>query len=528
MTTSILRRLDPATWWLAAGLLTLAAWRLVPWFIHSWATDPYFSHGWLVMLWGLGVALFRFLVLEKTVHDSTAAGKALHAWKAGVHSAQALLLPAGGLLLLAGFAMDIASLKALGWLLSCIALVRWRLGPERFRPLAVPLYFTLLSIPWPWGIVQMVALPMQEISSSLARISLDLGGLPVLQEGVLLDTGRFKLVVEEACSGLRSFVALLTVAIYLLGTGWGSRRQRWILPFVVLAIILFGNATRLISALCIGHFFDQHLAMLWVEDISPFLLILIEAALLLFWLRRPAARTVAPRFAWHDIPGLLAGSKLRLDTGRPTASHLVGTGLLLLAVLSLLIPAQQSQVSLPEWPAPPGWKDVHDEALDYSLNEIQQAMQDGAIVRLVRIRSLADPDKLVDGQLIVSTGGPGRDVDDPRFCYRSNGWRMLLERHHELPVVAGQQGPVVNEILEELPRQGITRLDWFAYRVGKRWVNSYVELRLYQMMGRALRQLDSIAVVHVSTPLARSGDRENEIRLARQRLAALWETMPLH
>ncbi len=431
----------------------------------------------------------------------------------------------------ASMALNVFSLKALGWMLILIGLVRWRVGAERFRIIAMPLYFTLLSIPWPWGVVQMIALPLQEISATLARIFLDLSGLPVLQEGIVLDTGRFKLVVEEICSGLRSFVALLTVAIFLIATGWGSRNQRWAAPFVVLGIILCGNATRLITALAIGHWFSPEWAMVWVEDISPFMLILAEAAILLLWLNAPARKHIyrKPRLnvamVKQGLSKFIAGSPV----GVINKSRVTAVGFMVVAMVTYVVPTPDKDVFLPEWPVPDGWHAVYADYLTETKNIILSAMQGGAIAKVVRVQSDSNPADIVDGQMIISKGGPGRDVDDPRFCYRSQGWRMLMEKVHTLPLLGAESAnvPKVSEILEEHPGTGVIRLDWFAYKVGNRWTNGYGELRFYQLLARAMRSLDSIAVVRVSTPVGYGADREAELAQARLRLASLWQSMPL-
>jgi len=528
----LMRRLNPAAWWLSACLLALAAYHLTPWFIESWATDPYFSHGWMVMLWGTGLAIWRLATAENKLDPAVDGSNR----KASRHSflirMERLLLPAGSFILLLGLSLDIATLKAIGWMLSVFGLLHWRLGAVRFGHIAAPLYFTLLSIPWPWSIVQYMALPLQEISSTMARVILDSLGLPVWQEGVTLDSGRFKLVVEEGCSGMRSFVAVLTVAIYFMGMGWGSITQRWFHPLVVLAIILCGNGIRLVTALGIGHYWSPQWAMIWVEDISPFLLIVFEAALLLAWLDKPVQMNrKAKATPISDLPGMLKtrwqDSAVAMADSRTGALQLSGLVLLLTCILSFAIPGEKSSVVLPEWQVPDGWSKVESNVIDASLKEIQGAMQAGAIVQVVRVQSESNPDDIVDGQMIISLGGPGRDVDDPRYCYRSKGWRMLAENLHSIGRSENHQMPVVNEILEELPRLRASRLDWFAYRVDGRWVHDYMEFRLHQMLARAMRRLDRIAVVHVSTPLGQSGQRENEIRMARKRLASLWKTMPL-
>jgi len=531
MLDALIQRLNPAAWWLSAALLSAPAYYIAPWFLQSWATDPYFSHGWMVMLWGVGLAIWRLSASEQEQEVTSAGVRRNTLRPVFLTTLEPLMLPTGAFILMLGLSLDIATLKALGWMFSIFGLLHWRLGAKRFGYVAAPLYFTLLSIPWPWSIVQYMALPLQEVSSTMARFILDTLGLPVWQEGVTLDSGRFKLVVEEGCSGMRSFVAVLTVAIYFMGMGWGSITQRWLHPLVVLIIILCGNGIRLVTALGIGHYWSHEWAMIWVEDISPFLLIVFEAALLLTWLDKPAHSFRTKAVPLAGIPCILKelwqDSAVAFTASPPGSLHLGGLALLLVGILSFAIPGEKSSVVLPEWKTPAAWQSIESGVVDASSKEIQDAMQAGAIVRVVRMQSLSNPGDIVDGQMIISLGGPGRDVDDPRFCYRSKGWRMLAEQLHSIDSTTAPQVPVVNEILEELPRMHTTRLDWFAYRVDGRWVHGYMEFRLHQMLARAMRRLDSIAVVHISTPLGQSGHRENEIRMARERLAAIWQTMPL-
>ena len=338
-------------------------------------------------------------------------------------------------------------------------------------------------------------------------------------------------MVEEICSGLRSFVALLTVAIFLIGAGWGSRRQRWAAPFVVLAIILSGNATRLITALAIGHWFYPDWAMVWVEDVSPFLLILAEAVILFAWLKPPTRRYTyrKPHLSVAMVKLWLSRFITDAPVGIINKSRVTAVAFMAIAMITYVIPTPDKDVFLPEWPVPDGWHAVYADYLTETENIILSAMQGGAIAKVVRVQSDSNPLDIVDGQMIISKGGPGRDVDDPRFCYRSQGWRMLMEevRTLSLPNTGSGNAPKVSEILEEHPSMGVTRLDWFAYKVGDRWTSHYGELRFYQLLARATRSLDSIVVARVSTPIKLTGDREEALSQARQRLQTLWQTMSL-
>ena len=131
-------------------------------------------------------------------------------------------------------------------------------------------------------------------------------------------------------------------------------------------------------------------------------------------------------------------------------------------MVTYIAPAPDKDVFLPEWPIPDGWHAVYADYLTETENIILSAMQEGAVAKVVQIQSDFNPADIVDGQMIISKGGPGRDVDDPRFCYRSQGWRMLMEEVRALPLLGGvnSNAPKVSEILEEHAGLGVIRLDW--------------------------------------------------------------------
>jgi exosortase len=124
------------------------------------------------------------------------------------------------------------------------ALVLFIAGWEHLRILAFPLAFLLLMVPLPEIIFNRIAFPLQMLASRVGEGVIAVSGVPVLREGnVLMLPGR-TLEVAEACSGIRSLITLLMLAIVL---GYFTERRTSVRVLIVLAavpIAVFANAAR--------------------------------------------------------------------------------------------------------------------------------------------------------------------------------------------------------------------------------------------------------------------------------------------
>ena len=90
-----------------------------------------------------------------------------------------------------------------------------------FRAVLFPWAFLILMIPIPTLILQQITFPLQLLASKLATGLLELAGVPVLRQGNVIVLASMPLDVAEACSGIRSLLTLVTLAIiygYLMET----------------------------------------------------------------------------------------------------------------------------------------------------------------------------------------------------------------------------------------------------------------------------------------------------------------------
>ncbi|HJZ77541.1 MAG TPA: exosortase/archaeosortase family protein [Vicinamibacterales bacterium] len=93
-------------------------------------------------------------------------------------------------------------------------------GAAVVRVLTAPLAFVLMAVPLPTLFVNTVTLPLQFTASRIAEGTLAAAGVPVFRDGNLLELPSATLEVAEACSGLRSLVSLIAIAVLL---AWSAR-----------------------------------------------------------------------------------------------------------------------------------------------------------------------------------------------------------------------------------------------------------------------------------------------------------------
>jgi len=118
------------------------------------------------------------------------------------------------------------------------------LGLPIYRRLFFPLCFLFLMIPLPQSLVNIIALPLQLIAADMAVSTLQALSFPLLREGNIIHLPNTQLYVAEACSGLRSLMALGTLGVvfaYFFRKRW---LERGIIVASTIPIAVLVNAFR--------------------------------------------------------------------------------------------------------------------------------------------------------------------------------------------------------------------------------------------------------------------------------------------
>lgn len=134
------------------------------------------------------------------------------------------------------FTMRASMVMALG------GLTIYRFGFRQLVHWWLPFTLASLSIPLPEIVTQALALPLQFQASKMGAALLELRNVPVRLAGNVIRIPGHELFVTEACSGLRSLTALLSVGVLmsamLLRTATG--RVALVLFAIPIAIVING------------------------------------------------------------------------------------------------------------------------------------------------------------------------------------------------------------------------------------------------------------------------------------------------
>ena len=160
-----------------------------------------------------------------------------------------------------------------------------------------PLAFLLLAIPIPDFFLDKAIYLLQKGSAEIAAVLFDWSGVPVLREGFVFHLAHVNIEVARECSGIRSSLALLILAIlvayFYLKTFW----KQAVLVVAGLFVMILKNGVRIVTLTLLASYVDPGFlyGRLHHEGgVFFFLLGLLMLAPLLWFLQRSEAKEAAP------------------------------------------------------------------------------------------------------------------------------------------------------------------------------------------------------------------------------------------
>lgn len=278
-----------SVWWLQASILGILIVVLYCGIVirlaGQWTSDPNYSHGFIVPLFCAWVLWKDRARISKIPAEPNWFG---------------LVIILGGLgLLVLGVlgAENFLSRTSLLFVAAGMA-VQFR-GWRFFRAILFPWAVLFLAIPIPVLIFNKIAFPLQFFASKLASGLLALFGVPVLREGNVIYLPSLTLDVVEACSGLRSLVSLITLAVFY---GYLFERRNLLRVLVILSAIpiaVIANGFRIMGSGMLGEYWNPDKAEGFFHLFSGWLIFVVSLCLLflfhslLQWISRRMARRAA-------------------------------------------------------------------------------------------------------------------------------------------------------------------------------------------------------------------------------------------
>jgi exosortase len=257
---------------LAASLAALSAFALVygpvlARLAQDWAYDDNYSHGFIIIPVALWFAWTdRDRILAQPVRPSSIG----------------LLVLAGGVALrIAGLVGAELFVTRVALVASVAGIVLYLCGWPWLRALAFPIALLLLMIPLPAIIFNRIAFPLQLIGSQFAVAGLSAVGVPVLREGNVIHLSNITLEVAEACSGIRSLVSMLTLAVIYGRLVERSAAHRALLAIAAVPIAVLANGLRITGTGIAAHRFGAAAAEGFFHSFSGWAVFVAAFAMLL-------------------------------------------------------------------------------------------------------------------------------------------------------------------------------------------------------------------------------------------------------
>lgn len=230
--------------------------------VHQWWTDPNYSHGFIVPFFS------AFLVWKDRKKLATIKPQP-SAWGLAIIVLGAAILVFGVL-----GAELYTSRTSLLFIIA--GLVIYFQGWKYFKEVIFAWLFLFLMVPPPDLIMNMVTIPLQFLASDLAAFFLRVFGVPVLQNGNVLQLSNMSLEVVEACSGIRSLISLVTLAIvygYLLEE---SYLLRVVLAVAALPIAVLANGLRIMGTGITGLYWNPDKAQGFFHEFSGWVIFILS------------------------------------------------------------------------------------------------------------------------------------------------------------------------------------------------------------------------------------------------------------
>jgi exosortase len=247
--------------------------------VLHWRAVPDYSHGFLVGPLAVYFALERRDQLRRAPVEPSW-------WGVVPLGLGALALTIGRL------GVELMAMRT-AFVLTLIGLVLLLLGRPIFRILRFPLLFLFLMVPLPQSLVNVIAFPLQLIAADMAVDALHWFAIPALREGNIIHLANTPLFVAEACSGLRSLMALGTLGVVFAYFFRKTAFERIVIVLSTIPIAILVNAFRVGLTGYLTHSLGERAAQGVIHQTEglftfglAFALLLLEASLLQILFRR--------------------------------------------------------------------------------------------------------------------------------------------------------------------------------------------------------------------------------------------------
>ncbi len=473
--------------WQPGVLALISLWLYWPTIVHlvgQWWHDPNFSHGFVV-------PLFAAYVIRQE-RDRLAQILTRPSWSG------LIVLCAGlGILTIGRLGAELF-LDRSSMLLVLAGIVILFLGWNLFRALIFPWAFLLMMIPIPTIVLNRITFPLQLLASQVAATVLPVLGVPVLREGNVIILAAMPLEVAEACSGIRSLMSLVTLAIiygYLL-----EKRLwvRWLLVLSAVPITVIANDVRIVGTGLLVQYWGPDAAEGYFHS-SWGLLIFVISLVLLYALHGLIRVLFPDKRADSLMSNSSAPTSTDPDSRTPAAAF--SLAIVVIAVTGILLHARGGsevfppRLELKNFPARLGDWNGNDVAIEKNVMDILRPSD-----YLLRVYENPQRDQYIDLFIpFYRSQRAGEAPHSPQNCLPGSGWSPVENRHITLSVSGYEPFPANRYLITKGDSRQLVLYWFWAHHRG---IASEYWAKYYLVKDAIKMNRSDGALVRVTTPMA--------------------------
>jgi exosortase len=252
--------------------------------VQQWGTDPTYSHGILVPPIALFLVYRQRDRLRQAARQPSTFGLVLIALSLALYLLGSL-----------GAELFVTRASLIGVLAGTVLYV---FGWNHLRLVAFPLAFLVFMIPLPAIVFDRATVSLQLVASQMGEGLLRAADVPVLRDGNILTLPTITLEVNDACSGIRSLMALLSVATLVGYFSDAAPWQRALIAGAAIPLAIGLNGVRIAATGLAASRFGPAAASGAVHEASGWLVFVL--ALAVVW-------SLEKAIASHTAPAARAG-----------------------------------------------------------------------------------------------------------------------------------------------------------------------------------------------------------------------------
>jgi exosortase len=190
------------------------------------------------------------------------------------------ILLAGVVFYVLGRTAGVATVPRAAFVVSLAGLTVWYGGWRQLIAWWLPFVLLALAVPLPESLIATITLPLQGVAARMGAALIKWRHIPVLLSGNVIRLPGHTLFVSEACSGLRSLTALVSMAILVGALFLRHAVTRVAMLFTAMGLAIVVNGIRVFLTGFLVFFVDPKLGEGFMHLSEGYLLFLISLSIL--------------------------------------------------------------------------------------------------------------------------------------------------------------------------------------------------------------------------------------------------------